>query len=77
MWESSFLDGMIPANWVFDAQLSFDAPELNGKFKVGAVNLSGKDYLMMPGSGLIESVLCTVYIKSVNISTYNVNKGVF
>ena len=55
MWESSFLDGMIPANWVFDAQLSFDAPELNGKFKVGAVNLSGKDYLMMPGSGLIGS----------------------
>ena len=55
MWESSFLDGTIPANWVFDAQLSFDAPELNGKFKVGAVNLSGKDYLMMPGSGLIGS----------------------
>lgn len=46
---------MVPANWVFDAQLSFDAPELNGKFKVGAVNLSGKDYLMMPGSGLIGS----------------------
>jgi hypothetical protein len=56
MWESSaFMDGMIPANWVFDAQIGFDAPELNGKFKIGAVNLSGNDYMVMPTGGLIGS----------------------
>ena len=55
MWESSFMDGEIPANWVFDASMNFDVPELNGKVKVGAVNLSGKDYLMMPASGMIGS----------------------
>ena len=46
---------MIPANWVFDAQIGFDAPELNGKFKIGAVNLSGNDYLVMPTGGMIGS----------------------
>jgi hypothetical protein len=40
---------------VFDASMNFDVPELNGKVKVGAVNLSGKDYLMMPASGMIGS----------------------
>ena len=56
MWESAaFIDGMIPANWVFDAQIGFDAPELNGKFKIGAVNLSGNDYMVMPTGGLIGS----------------------
>ena len=56
MWESSaFIDGMIPANWVFDAQIGFEAPELNGKFKIGAVNLSGNDYLVMPTGGMIGS----------------------
>jgi hypothetical protein len=56
MWESTaFIDGMIPANWVFDAQIGFDAPELNGKFKIGAVNLSGNDYLVMPTGGMIGS----------------------
>ena len=55
MWESSFMDAMIPAMWTFDAALNFDVPELNSKVKVGAVNFTGKDYMMMPGSGMIGS----------------------
>jgi len=55
MWESSFLNGMIPAMWTFDAAMNFDVPEINSKVKIGAVNFTGKDYMMMPGSGMIGS----------------------
>ena len=54
-WESAFLNGMIPDVWVFDAAMNFNVPELNSKVKIGATNLSGKDYMMMPGSGMIGS----------------------
>ena len=55
MWESTFMDGMIPAMWTFDAAMNFDVPELNSKVKIGAVNFTGKDYMMFPGSGMIGS----------------------
>jgi outer membrane receptor protein involved in Fe transport len=55
LWESSFLNGVIPAMWTFDAAMNFDVPEINSKVKVGAVNFTGKDYMMMPGSGMIGS----------------------
>ena len=55
MWESTFMDGMVPAMWTFDAAMNFDVPELNSKVKIGAVNFTGKDYMMFPGSGMIGS----------------------
>ncbi len=55
LWESAFLNGMIPAVWVFDAAMNFNVPELNSKVKIGATNFTGQDYVMMPGSGMIGS----------------------
>ena len=54
-WDSTFMSGQIPANWAFDAAMNFAVPELNGNVKVGATNFTGKDYVMMPGSGMIGS----------------------
>ena len=34
---------LFPANWIFNASMSFDVPELQGKVKIGAVNLTGDD----------------------------------
>ena len=46
LYESTFADGIIPANWIFNASMSFDVPELHGSvIKVGAVNLTGDDYM--------------------------------
>ena len=55
LYESSFADGIIPANWIFNASMSFDVPELQGIIKVGAVNLTGDDYASIPYTGLIGS----------------------
>ena len=55
LYESTFADGIIPANWVFNASMSFDVPELDGRIKVGAVNLTGDDYMNIPVTGLIGS----------------------
>ncbi len=55
LYESAFADGVIPANWIFNASMSFDVPELDGRIKVGAVNLTGDDYMNIPVTGLIGS----------------------
>ena len=55
LYESSFADGIIPANWIFNASMSFDVPELQSKVKIGAVNLTGDDYVSIPYTGLIGS----------------------
>tara|TARA_B100000989_G_scaffold296222_1_gene278998 strand:- start:1644 stop:4544 length:2901 start_codon:yes stop_codon:yes gene_type:complete len=55
LYESGFGDGIIPANWIFNANISIDAPELGGNFKVGAVNLSGDDYSSIPYTGMVGS----------------------
>ncbi len=55
LYESTFADGIIPANWVFNASMSFDVPELDGRIKVGAVNLTGDDYMSIPYTGMIGS----------------------
>ena len=55
LYESAFADGIIPANWIFNASMSFDVPELDGRIKVGAVNLTGDDYTSIPFAGMIGS----------------------
>ena len=55
LYESGFADGIIPANWIFNASMSFDVPELQSVIKVGAVNLTGDDYASIPYTGLIGS----------------------
>ncbi|EKT3967093.1 TonB-dependent receptor [Flavobacterium psychrophilum] len=53
LWESSFLDGMIPENVVFDAQINYAIPVLKSVLKVGGANLGGKDYIQVLGAGAI------------------------
>ena len=55
LYESNFADGIIPANWIFNASMSFDVPELQSVIKVGAVNLTGDDYMSIPVTGAIGS----------------------
>lgn len=53
LWQSSFADGMVPENVVFDAQLNYAFPKLKSVLKVGATNLFGKDYIQVIGAGAI------------------------
>ncbi|NBL64961.1 TonB-dependent receptor plug domain-containing protein [Flavobacterium sp. NST-5] len=53
LWQSSFGDGMIPENVVFDAQISYSVPSIKSTFKFSASNLFGDDYLQVIGSGMI------------------------
>ena len=53
LWESSFADGMVPENVVFDAQINYGIPKLKSVLKVGATNLFGKDYIQVIGAGAI------------------------
>ena len=53
LWQSSFIDGMVPENVVFDAQVNFIARKIGSVFKVGAANIGGKDYIQVLGAGAI------------------------
>lgn len=56
LYEASFADEMIDANTVFDAQVTFELPELNAKFRVGGNNIFGNEYVSLVGSGHIGSI---------------------
>lgn len=53
LWQSSFADGMVPENVVFDAQINYAIPKLKSVLKVGANNLFGEDYIQVIGAGAI------------------------
>jgi outer membrane receptor protein involved in Fe transport len=53
LWQSSFIDGMVPENVVFDAQINYAIPFLKSVIKVGGANLGGKDYIQVLGAGAI------------------------
>lgn len=53
LWQSSFADGMVPENVVFDAQINYAIPAVKSVLKVGANNLFGKDYIQVIGAGAI------------------------
>ncbi|MCF6131744.1 TonB-dependent receptor [Flavobacterium wongokense] len=53
LWQSSFADGMVPENVVFDAQINYAIPALKSVLKVGANNLFGEDYIQVIGAGAI------------------------
>ncbi len=53
LWESSFVDAMVPENVVFDAQINYSIPFLRSVVKVGGANIAGKDYIQVPGAGMI------------------------
>lgn len=53
LWQSSFADGMVPENVVFDAQINYTIPVLKSVIKLGGANLFGKDYIQVIGAGQI------------------------
>ncbi len=53
LWQSSFADGMVPENTVFDAQINYVVRSIGSVFKIGATNLFGKDYIQVIGAGAI------------------------
>ena len=61
-YEASFVDGMIDARTVIDAQVSYQIPSLKAVIKVGGNNLGGKEYQSVLGGGRIGSI----YYTSVN-----------
>jgi TonB dependent receptor len=57
LWQSSFVDGMVPENVVIDAQINYAIPVLKSVLKLGAANLGGKDYIQVVGAGSIGQQL--------------------
>ena len=53
LWQSSFADGIVDENVVFDAQINYSIPAIKSVLKVGATNLFGDDYIQVIGAGLI------------------------
>jgi len=58
-YEASFVDGMIDARTVIDAQVSYPIPSLKAIIKVGGNNLGGKEYQSVLGGGRIGSIYYT------------------
>ncbi len=59
MFESTFVDEMIDANTVIDAQLTLDLAKLNAKLRVGGNNIGGNEFVSLAGSGRIGSIYYT------------------
>ncbi|WP_417784784.1 TonB-dependent receptor [Tenacibaculum sp.] len=55
-WQSSFLDDTVDARTVLDAQINYRVPAIKSRFKLGGTNLTGNEYMVAPGSGLIGSM---------------------
>tara|TARA_R110001583_G_scaffold160872_1_gene312757 strand:- start:27591 stop:30458 length:2868 start_codon:yes stop_codon:yes gene_type:complete len=54
-WESTFVDAVVDARTVVDAQINYSVPSFKSTFKIGAANLGGKEYFSAPGVGGIGS----------------------
>jgi iron complex outermembrane receptor protein len=55
LWQSNFVDAMVPARSLIDAQINYKVSSLKSEFKVGGSNIGGKDYIVAPGTGMIGS----------------------
>lgn len=53
LWQSTMVEGMIPAATVIDAQINYNVESMKSTFKIGAANLGGKEYFQVLGAGLI------------------------
>ena len=54
-WESSFMDAMVPASTVLDAQINYSIPKWKSVIKIGGANIGGHEYTSAPGVGYIGS----------------------
>ncbi len=53
LWQSSFVDGVVPEHTVFDAQINYAIPSMKTVLKLGGTNIGGKDYIQVYGAGSI------------------------
>ena len=55
LYQSVFIQDVVDARTVLDAQINYTIPKMKSRFKLGATNLFGKDYISVPGAGAIGS----------------------
>ncbi|NEW80188.1 MAG: TonB-dependent receptor [Gelidibacter sp.] len=55
LWESSFINAMVDARTVVDAQVNYTVHKWKSLFKIGGANIGGKEYYSAPGVGKIGS----------------------
>ena len=55
LWQSSFVDAIVPSRSVVDAAVSLKVPSFKSVFKLGGVNIAGEDYMPAPGTGYVGS----------------------
>jgi outer membrane receptor protein involved in Fe transport len=55
LWESTFVDAVLPARTTVDAQVSFKVRSLKSDIKVGGANIGGNEYFSAPGAGAVGS----------------------
>ncbi|HSQ47862.1 MAG TPA: TonB-dependent receptor [Lutibacter sp.] len=54
-WESTFVNAMVDARTVVDAQVNYTVHKWKSLFKIGGANIGGKEYYSAPGVGKIGS----------------------
>lgn len=54
-WESTFVNAMVDARTVVDAQINYTVHKWKSLFKIGGANIGGKEYYSAPGVGKIGS----------------------
>lgn len=55
LWQSTFIDAILPARTTMDAQVTYGMPKLKSSLKIGAANMLGHEYQSAPGAGTIGS----------------------
>ncbi len=55
LYEATFINGMIDARSVVDAQINYTVHKWKSIFKIGGANIGGKEYFSVPGTGKIGS----------------------
>ncbi|MDD3722198.1 MAG: TonB-dependent receptor [Lutibacter sp.] len=55
LYEATFVDAMVDAHTVVDAQINYTVQKWKSIFKIGGANVGGKEYYSVPGSGKIGS----------------------
>ena len=53
LWQSTIANAVIPARTVADAQINYLVPKIKSMFKMGAANISGKEYQSAVGAPFI------------------------
>ncbi len=55
LYESFFVDGIVEARTVLDAQINYSIPSMKSFIKIGGTNLGRRDYISVPGTGSVGS----------------------